>query len=81
MTFNMTNLPDLHVRAKSLIASEQRVATTLLLLVCSGIALSQVTMTSKVVARGDVSVPEREAILSVNDLGVGTVVTHHTQVP
>ena len=74
---NTTDSPDLHVRARSLIASVRRVATILPLLLCSSVALSQVTAISKVVARGDVSVPEREAILSVNDLGVGTVVARH----
>lgn len=54
------------------------VASCLFLLLCSGISIGQVVANRMVVATADVSVPGREAILSVSDLGAGTMVDRHT---
>ena len=78
MTLTMKTFSNFYMHFKSLADAGQRVCAALAFVLCSSIAFSQPVATSKVVAKGNVSIPEREAVLSVNDLGAGIVVGRHT---
>lgn len=78
MKLRTTNSSSFNERNRSPMLSIQHVAACFFLMMCSGIALAQATPNRKVVATADISVPGREAILSVSELGGGTLVARHT---